>query len=187
MKKTLIAAAFATTAMVLTGCTSTSPQIAPQKSISYSDAASNQLTTTNYAAADSLIRQLKHQSAETLIVATVVNIDSLGSSSTLGRLISEQVAARFTQNDFKTVELKFRESVYMAQGQGELMLTRNVKDLAKTHAAQAVVVGTYATSADFIYINLKVIQPSSNTVIAVHDYALPMDTNNRSLLRSTAP
>lgn len=171
--------------LFLSGCASnTSPAIPTQKVVTYAEAANSQFIQTNYAATDKLINQLKFNAApnSTLIISTLVNIDELESSSTLGRLVSEQISARFTQKSYRAIELKFRESVYMAQGQGELMLTRDVRDLANAHAAEAVVVGTYAQSRDFIYINLKVIHPNTNTVLAVHDYALPLDANNRSML-----
>ncbi|MDI3514316.1 MAG: hypothetical protein PWP40_1545 [Rhodocyclaceae bacterium] len=44
------------------------------------------------------------------------------------------------------IEMKFRNNVYMARDQGEPMLTREIRDLANSHNAQAVVVGTYAQS-----------------------------------------
>ena len=180
MKLRFLASLFA--AMILTtGCASKSNV----KVVTYADAANSQLILTNHKAADALLEQLKYSipANNTLIIATLVNIDELESSSTLGRLVSEQISARFTQNRYRMVELKFRNNVYMAQGQGEMMLTREIHELANTHAAQAVIVGTYAQSSDFVYINLKVIQPNTNTVLAVHDYALPLDDNNRHMLR----
>ena len=169
---------------LLTGCANNSPTIPMQKTVTYAQAANSPFIRSNYAATDSLISQLKLNAAPNskVIISTLVNIDELENSSTLGRLVSEQISARFTQQNYQAIELKFRESVYMAQGQGELMLTRDVRDIAKAHAAEAVVVGTYARSRDFIYINLKVIHPSNNTVLAVHDYVLPLDANNRSMI-----
>jgi TolB-like protein len=170
---------------LVTGCSTQSSSAA--KVVTYKDAAESPLIPTNYAAADRLLEQLKYNVApsSTLIIATLVNIDALENSSTLGRLISEQVSARFTQNSYRMVELKFRNNVYIAQDQGEFMLTREIHELAKTHSAQAVIVGTYAQSRDYVYINLKVIQPNTNTVLAVHDYALPLDENNRHMLHRT--
>lgn len=122
-------------------------------------------------------------SGQPLLTATVVNIDILEKSSTLGRLISEQVAGRFTQAGYRMVEMKFGNAVYMKRDQGELMLTREISNLAKTHDAQAVVVGTYGESNDFVFVNLKVIQPTTNVVLAVHDYVMPLDISTKSLLR----
>lgn len=183
MKLRFLASLFAALIFV-TGCSTISKTPKP-KVVTYADAAANQFIPANYAAADNLLRQLEYKVApnNTLIIATLANIDELDNSSTLGRSVSEQISARFTQNNYNMIELKFRHSVYMAQGQGEMMLTREIHQLANTHSAQAVIVGTYAQSRDFVYINLKVIQPNTNTVLAVHDYALPLDENNRHMLR----
>lgn len=180
MKLRFLASLFAALVLV-TGCSTTK---AP-KTVTYADAAASPFIPANYAAADNLLEQLQFKVApnNTLIISTLVNIDELESSSTLGRLVSEQISARFTQMNYRMIELKFRHNVYMAQGQGEMMLTREIHQLANTHSAQAVIVGTYAQSRDFVYINLKVIQPNTNTVLAVHDYALPHDENNRHMLR----
>ena len=62
-------------------------------------------------------------------------------------------------------------------------LTREIKDLAKSHDAQAVIVGTYGQSDNFVFVNLKVIQPATNVVLAVHDYVLPLDSSIRALVR----
>ncbi|MDP2809524.1 MAG: FlgO family outer membrane protein [Rhodocyclaceae bacterium] len=58
-----------------------------------------------------------------------------------------------------------------------------IKDLAQAHDAQAVIVGTYGQSDDFVFINLKIVQPASNIVLAVQDYVLPLDNSNKALLR----
>lgn len=120
----------------------------------------------------------------TLLVATLVNIDALDRSSTLGRLVSEQVSARFTQGGYRMIEMKFQNSVYMARGQGELMLTRQVHELANAYSAEAVIVGSYGTSKEYVLINLKVVEPATNQVLAVYDYSLPIDENVRMLLRN---
>ena len=159
------------------GCTT-------QKGPSYADARNNQFIPTNHRAADALLSQLPGRvGGNTLLIATLVNIDALERSSTLGRLVSEQVAARFTQAGYHMVEMKFSNSVYILQSQGELMLTREVQELASEHSARAVIVGTYGESKDFVYINLKVIEPGTNIVVAVYDYALPIDDNVRAMLR----
>lgn len=151
----------------------------------WEQATNSPLISANYRAADMLLAQTrKTLSAEQpLLMATVVSIDALEKSSTLGRLISEQVAGRFTQAGYRMVEMKFGNAIYMKRDQGALMLTREIDNLAKTHDAQAVIVGTYGESNDFVFVNLKVIQPTTNVVLAVHDYVMPLDASMRSLLR----
>ncbi|WP_234421546.1 FlgO family outer membrane protein [Parazoarcus communis] len=140
----------------------------------------------NYRAAEALLGQLQGKLSpdQPMIIATVVSIDALERSSTLGRLVSEHVSARFSQAGHKMVEMKFRNNVYMLRDQGEMMLTREIRDIAKSHDAQAVIVGTYGESSDFIFVNLKVIEPSTNVALAVHDYALPIDANTKAMLRT---
>ena len=147
---------------------------------------SSPFIATNYKASDVLIAQLGNRlnASQPMIVATIVNIDDLNSSSTFGRLVSEQVSARFSQAGYSMIEMKFREFVYMKQDQGELLLTREIKDVAKNHDAQAVILGTYALTGESVFINLKVIQPSTNVVLAVHDYTFPMDANLRLMTKT---
>lgn len=140
------------------------------------DAASGSLIAANYHATDALAAAARPQldADRPIIVATVVDIDDLERSSTLGRYVSESVSARFTQNGFRMIELKFQNAVYMKTGEGELMLTRQIREIARSHQAQAVVVGTYSRALSAVLVNLKVVRPESNIVIAAQDYALPM-------------
>ena len=86
--------------------------------------------------------------------------------------MSESVSARFTQSHYRMVEMKFQNSVYMKRSEGELMLTRQIRDIAHAHQAQAVVVGTYSRANSTVFINLKVVKPESNIVIGAQDYSL---------------
>lgn len=173
----------ATASLLLTACTG----IRRPRSyavISYDSVAQSELIATNYKAADALLAQAGPQLApqHPVIVATLVNINALEESSPLGRLISEQVGARLAQNGHRVVELKIRQKLYMKRNEGELMLTREIKDIARQQDAQALVIGTYAESADRVFINLKLTQIETNITLAAVDYALPLDMNVRSLL-----
>ena len=135
------------------------------------------LIAANYQASDALVTLAKGQldPDKPIIVATVVDIDDLERSSTLGRFISESVSARFTQSRYRMVEMKFQNAVYMKKGEGELMLTRQIREIASAHQAQAVIVGTYSRAASAVFVNLKVVVPESNLVIAATDYSLRMN------------
>jgi len=115
-------------------------------------------------------------------MATVVNIDALDQSSTLGRLVSEQVSTRLAQGGLRMLEMKLRTSVYMKRQQGEMMLTREVGEVAHNHNAQAVVVGSYGETNDAVFVNIKVVQPQTNQVMAATDYVLAKDSVVRSML-----
>ena len=184
MRNTLLVALVGSVGLGLGGCATESTTA--RKQPSYEQAAANPLIPANYAAASALLDRMQGRLAleQPLIVATVVNIDALDSSSTLGRVISEQVSARFTLAGLHMVEMKFRNNVYMARDQGEMMLTRELRDIASSHHAQAVIVGTYAQSSEMVFVNLKVIQPETNFVLAAHDYVLPLDAMTSSMLKT---
>lgn len=152
----------------------------------YTSVSANAFVAANYRAADALALQLRGKllDEKPLIMATIVNIDALEQTSMLGRLVSEQLSTRLAQGGMKMLEMKLRNSVYLKRGQGELMLTREIGEVASTHNAQAVVVGSYAETREAVFINVKVIQPATNLVLAGHDYVLAKEGTVRSMLQS---
>jgi len=166
--------------LLLAACASTPPK----EETNYATVSSNQFIASNYKAADALLGQLTGKLAgdKPLIMATLVNIDALEQTTTLGRLISEQISTRLSRNHVNMLEMRLRNSVYMKRNQGEMMLTREVNDMAQAHQAQAVVVGSYAETSDMVFVNVKVIQPNTNYVLAAHDYALAKEGIVRSML-----
>jgi TolB-like protein len=143
------------------------------------------LMAANYRAVDSLLAAIpptrRIPKERPVVVATLVNIDNL-TSSRLGRTLSEQLATRLTRSGYKIVELKLRESIFVRQGEGELMLSREVKDIVRSHDAQAVLVGTYAESRGRVYVTIKLVGAADGFVISAQDYVLPIDANVRALL-----
>jgi len=171
--------------LLLASCANDPFKIYPDKEEDlYKKVTNNLFIENNYKAADSLLKQLEDEISKTqpIIIATIVNIDALSTSSTFGRLVSEQISAKFSKSKYTMIEMKFGSEVYMKVDTGELLLTREIKNIAKNQNAQAVIVGTYAKAGDMVFVNLKTIQPNTNVVMAVHDYAFPMDNNLKAML-----
>jgi len=188
----LIYSALAASSLLLAAC-ETTPRAPLVSEPTYEQALNNSFNTANYTAVAELIKRYPGSSNASatntnasnapFVVSTLVNIDQLEQSSTLGRLISEQVASRMTQMGYSVLELKIRSGVYMKRNEGELLLTREIKEVASTHNAQAVVVGTYAESATLVHVNLKIVNPATSVILAAYDYALPLDKQIASLIR----
>ncbi|MDD3326924.1 MAG: FlgO family outer membrane protein [Zoogloea sp.] len=189
----LIYAALAVSSLLLGACESV-PKTGASPEPTYEQAHNNAFNAANYSAVTELLKRYpaapatannfsNSSSNAPFIVATLVNIDQLEQSSTLGRLISEQVASRMTQMGYGVLELKVRNGIYMKRNEGELLLTREIKEVATTHNAQAVIVGTYAESSTLVYVNLKIVNPATSVVLAAYDYALPLDKQIQSLIR----
>jgi len=145
------------------------------------------LLESSYAAADSLGRGLRFRGVsldKPILAASFVNIDDLTKSSTLGRIISEQIASRLAQHGFKIIEVKLRqESVFIKEGKGEFLLSREVLNLGLTRGAHAVLVGTYAVSTNFIFVSARVVRTEDGSVVTGYDYELPNDVTTKSMLR----
>lgn len=153
----------------------------------YTPPPATDITKHTYDAADALIEQLRPTLPPTtsMIAATLVNINALDESSPLGRLMGEQVAGRFVQAGYQVIEVKLRNQLYMKRGEGELMLTRELRDIAKKHNASVVLVGTYTDSARKVFVNLKAIRLDNNVVVGAVDFSLDRDAQVRSLLMPT--
>ena len=118
-----------------------------------------------------------------LIVASAVNVDDLNSSR-LGRTMAEQFGSRLATHGYAVIELKLRDSIFVKQGEGELLLSREVKELSRKQQAQAVLVATYAQSLTNLFVTVKLVGTGDNQIIAAYDFVLPVDADVRSLLWS---
>lgn len=171
MKRRTFAGALTLMATLLGGCASVDEGLG------------SNLIVVNHRATDALMQKVKLDPTQPVLVATLVDQEDLGESSRLGRLFSEHIASRLASQGARVVELKLREQLFMKQTTGALLLSREVRDVSQSHNAQAVVVGTYTSSGQTLYVSLKLVRPEGNTVMAAHDYALPLNANIKGLLR----
>ena len=148
----------------------------------HATATSTDLVEANRIAADRLLQDALIDPDRPVLVATLVSVDQLGESSRLGRTITEQISGRLVQRGVQVIEPRMRASLAMSPAQGELLLSREVREVSRSHDAQAVLVGTYAVSVRSVYVSLKLVHPVGNVVVAAVDYTLPMSDNVRGLL-----
>ncbi len=110
-----------------------------------------------------------------LLMTTLVNLEKLEETSTMGRLLSEQIASRFTEHGFLLVEPKLMSGVKIVPETGEFMLSRHLQDISANHNVQAAIVGSYVRVADKLHINLKVVRLANNLTISSISSSLRMD------------
>lgn len=142
------------------------------------------LPCANYRAADFLINNIcpKLPKDSPILVASFVDIDNLNSSSTFGRVMAEQVASRFKQDNYTTIEMKLRTNVFIRSDLGELLLSREVSEISSKHRAQAVVVGTYAVASKRVYLTTRVVNAGDGRVLSSYDYDIPITSDVFKLL-----
>ncbi len=91
--------------------------------------------------------------------------------------------SRLAQQGFRIIETKLRQgSIFVQKGKGEFLLSRDLLNLSSNQGAQAVLVGTYAVSEQFIFRSSRIVRTEDSSVIAGYDYGLPQDKTTRSML-----
>ncbi len=142
------------------------------------------LVRNSYNAADQLLgnSQVPLSRDRPILVASLVSVANLDSSSNLGRIVSEQITSRLVQLGYETREMKFRGSFLVRKGGGEFVLSREVREISKKQEAQAVITGVYAVAENGVYVTLRLIRAEDSTVISSYDYRLPMGPDTVALL-----
>ena len=170
--------------VVLAGCANTSAPVRMEPT--YQEAASSQFIQTSRDAVAKLTTgfDMGNLGAGPVLVATVVNVNDLSRAAPLGRTLSEQYASHMAASGFNVKEIKLRGDLFVKEGAGELLLSREIKDIARSHNASMVLVGTYSAAASVTYISLKLVRTEDGQIVRGHDYALPNDRDVQRLLQA---
>ena len=181
--KTLAILSTLAAAAVLAGCNS-APQNVGRAEPTYQEAATAPLLQNSREAVSKLTAgfDLNALGGGPVLVATVVNVNDLSRSAPLGRTLSEQYASQMAALGFNVKEAKLRGDIFVKEGAGELLLSREIKDIARSYNASLVLVGTYSPAANFTYVSLKLVRTEGSRIIRGHDYALPNDRDVQRLL-----
>ncbi|GAB4217951.1 MAG: hypothetical protein Fur007_21810 [Rhodoferax sp.] len=169
----------------LAGCSNNAPvRVDP----TYKEAAANEFMTVNREAINKLIAgfDLGPTGDTPVLVATLVNVNDTRRAAPLGRTLSEQYASHLVNAGFHVKEIRLRGDVFVKEETGELLLSREVKDIARSHNANYALVGTYSPAANFTYVSLKFVRTEDGRIVRGYDYALPNDKDITKLLQVTA-
>lgn len=143
------------------------------------------LVSVSYRISDMLLAQSKIRigQSDPVLVASFVNINNLQESSTLGRMLAEQVSSRLSQLGYRVIDMRLRtKSVFMEEGKGEFLLSRDLQEVGRKHNASAVIVGTYGETMGGIYVSARIVNPQNSTIISSCDYAVALGTRELTIL-----
>jgi hypothetical protein len=119
-----------------------------------------------------------------LFVTTPVCINDLEEANPLARQMEEELARWFVQAGYPVQEIRKGAEMYFDPATGEMLLTRNVERLgAESPNSAAVLVGTYAVTSRNVRFNIRIVQTSSLTVLAMSTITVPLNGEVASLLR----
>ena len=187
MKLAVLIPAVAAVAALSTACTG--PTTAKQRvaAPTYEAAANSAFIESGRTAVQTLTQNVPAAAlgGAPVLVATVVNVNDMTRSAPLGRTLSEQYAAHMTAMGFNVKEVKLRTELFVREGTGELLLSRELRDIAKSQNAAMVLVGTYSPASDYTFVSIKLVRTEDSRILSGYDYALPNDRDVRRLLQET--
>jgi hypothetical protein len=112
-----------------------------------------------------------------------VNLDNFNETSSLGRLISEQLFHEFNQRGFPVREYRIPGSISVRQ-EGELLLSRELGNLALSSQGSVVVVGTYSGDKRAMFINARLVRPQDGRVLRTANLVLEGNALTGRLMRA---
>jgi TolB-like protein len=135
----------------------------------------NPLISSSYAAADRLLtpaakKELLNKDKRVL-VASWVDVNQVSRSSIFGKMMAEQLASRLVQQGIGVMEVKLRTSMFITEKGGEMLLSREIREISQLHNAEAVVVGTYADAGSAgVYVTVKLVRAIDGLVISATNF-----------------
>jgi TolB-like protein len=138
----------------------------------------------SYAAVDQLLEFSRAPLSpdKPIVVTTLVDSSDLTMAVPLGRLISEQMGTRLANAGFTVRELRFGNALRIREESGELVLSRNLREISRSVGAQAVIAGTYTPAATRVFVNARLIQASTGDLLSAVDFDLPRGADMNSLV-----
>ena len=119
---------------------------------------------------------------QTLLVVSFADLNALEHSSPLGRLLGQQCGSKIVDKGYQVTEILLAESLYIDPAQGELLLSRDLEQIAANHDADTVVVGTYTVARQQVYVTAKVVRSRDARILAAINFELPVNNEVQSLL-----
>lgn len=162
----------------------------------YRDSAAGQaesesfLTRADFAAADALHAALARRlsTRSPVLVASLVELNDFGQTSTFGRLVSQQVASRLGQHGYRVMDVRLGAELVSRRHEGEFMMTREAAKMLETrYAAQAVLLGNYVVARGEVFVSLRVLRLDDRSIVAAHEFSVPNTGAVRALLSTPKP
>ena len=122
--------------------------------------------------------------ARTVIMGTVpADINDLNVSCPLARQMTEEISRYLVDRGYRFQELRKGSYIRVHPETGELLLPRNVRQMAsRVGTSHAVLAGTYVVSAKNVRFTMRLIHTVSNEVLAMATATVPINDDVLPLL-----
>jgi TolB-like protein len=112
--------------------------------------------------------------SNTYIVTSFTNLDKLGDTTALGRLISENLMHGLQLHKWQILEARLTKGIDV-NAAGEFSLSRDVNKLKDEYKITGVVTGTYSVAEGNLTINARVIDINTGIVISSAQTYIPVN------------
>jgi TolB-like protein len=116
-------------------------------------------------------------------VTTLVNIDDLYTSSTFGRMFSEQIMSELAMRGYEVIELRHSDAVQFLAAGGEFALSRQSEAVRDMRELGGVIVGTYVVSPVRLYVNVRLLDPTTSRILSAGSVEMEKTHELSQLLR----
>lgn len=168
MKRTLNAVTLLLLFINIAGCATSADSIPEGET-------TNPIISASYSAADRMLTDSVKREIlgddRRVLVASWVDVNNTNRTSVFGKMMAEQFASRLVQLGVPVVEVKLRTNLFMSEKSGEMLLSREIKEISQVHNASAVVVGTYADAGSSgVYVTVKLVRSTDARVLSATNF-----------------
>ncbi|MBI4667134.1 MAG: hypothetical protein HY751_12085 [Nitrospinae bacterium] len=122
-----------------------------------------------------------------IIVTTFVDLNNLNKTSVFGRVIAERLLNELHLAGFTVSEIRKGRDIFFREEMGEMILSRDAREVLGKTQARAVLAGTYVATAESLIINARLIDINSPLVLSSCSYTLRMNKELEKLLTGESP
>ncbi len=112
--------------------------------------------------------------ANTYIVTSFTNLDKIGDTTSLGRLIAENLMYGLQLHKWQILEVRLAKGIDVTAA-GEFSLSRDMNKLKDEYKISGVVTGTYSVAEGNLTINSRVIDVNTGIVISSGQTYIPVN------------
>ncbi len=118
---------------------------------------------------------IQHNPGLPIFITTFVDDNDLSQTNAFGRILQKAIGNRLVSREFPVRETLLGNTIFIEPRRGETILTRDLSHLAQKQHSQAVIVGTWSRTGRTLYLSVRAVNPSDNTIISARSYRLCMD------------
>ncbi len=121
------------------------------------------------------------------IVTSFVDLNELEKTSVFGRLMAEKLLDELSRRGFQVIEVRRAQDLFIKKSVGEMILTREISELASVTKARTVLAGTYVATSKAVIINARLIDIKSPEILSTVSYEVELTEEIENLIRGVSP